>query len=73
MAEDVECAWEIVTGAVLGPRWGVSVGRDLRRAIDVLCDNGMHDVLNDWFMETVRQRVGATVTPQFWHHFQVCC
>ncbi|XP_022094921.1 anaphase-promoting complex subunit 2-like [Acanthaster planci] len=61
---------DAVTNTAQGMR-DTDVKDDIRIAYGMLTEQGMANLLEEWFMETLQQTLQKEVIPQFWSHFSL--
>ncbi|KAL4219155.1 Anaphase-promoting complex subunit 2 [Mactra antiquata] len=71
--EVVNGAWDLATKFISPWNTEVHIGceqNNFESATNILCDNGLLNLLEDWFFEEVQQDLRQRVSPAFWKFFE---
>lgn len=58
-------AWETVTAALVSPSCSVS-DQNILDCLDLLCGQGLGQLLGIWLLEGMQMRLSSSVVPEFW-------
>ncbi|KAK2162162.1 hypothetical protein LSH36_102g00040 [Paralvinella palmiformis] len=69
MASELDQAWNFITNFLFSDQ-SHPQEEHVIHALEILCANEMHQIIEPWFFEIVQQQLCSQVAPQFWSKFE---